>query len=164
MGFVMPDFGLLFWMVISFSILLLTLKKFAWSPILKGLSDRENSIAEALLSAQRAREEMAKMQSENEKILIEANKQREEIVKEAREMKETILQEARNQASAEVAKLLAGAKQAIEQERLAAVTEMKSAIAAFSIDIAESVLKERLSNDVKQKELVDKYISQININ
>lgn len=164
MGFVMPEFGLSFWMVISFSILLILLRKFAWSPILKGLSDRENTITDALRAAQQAKEEMARMQADNEKILLEANKQREQIVKEAREMKEIILQEAKQQASVEAAKLLAGAKLAIEQERLAAVSEMKSAIAAFSIDVAESVLKERLSGDDSQKELVEKYISQITIN
>ena len=147
MGLVMPDFGLLFWMVVSFSILLFILKKFAWKPILKALADRENSIDEALKAAQLAKDEMTRLQADNEKILREAIIEREQIVKEAREMKDSIVRDAKTQAVVEANKVMENAKAAIEQEKAAAIGEIKEIIATFSIDIAEKILKERLTDE-----------------
>jgi F-type H+-transporting ATPase subunit b len=164
MGIITPDFGLLFWMLVSFSAILFILKKFAWKPILKALAERENSIDEALKAAESAKEEMAKLQASNEKILKEAIQEREKIVKEARDLKDSIVREAKNLAAAEAAKMVENAKAAIEQEKAAAVNEIKAVIATFSIDIAEKILSEHLDNDAKQKELVKKYIDQITVN
>lgn len=164
MGLVMPDFGLLFWMVVSFAILLFILKKFAWKPILKALADRENSIDEALKAAQLAKDEMTRLQADNEKILREAIIEREQIVKEAREMKDSIVRDAKNQASVEANKVMENAKAAIEQEKAAAIGEIKEIIATFSIDIAEKILKERLADEAHQKTLVKNYVDQIKIN
>ena len=164
MGLVMPDFGLFFWMLISFSILLYILKRFAWGPILSALSDRERSIEEALKSAENAKEEMLNLQSGNEKILKRAILEREKIVKEARELKESIINEARHEASLEANKVMEHAKAAIDRERAAAVSEIKSLIANFSVDIAEKILKEKLADDSRQKELIQNYIDQINLN
>ena len=164
MGLVMPDFGLFFWMLISFSILLYILKRFAWGPILSALSDRERSIEEALKAAENAKEEMLNLQSGNEKILKKAILEREKIVKEARELKESIINEARHEASLEANKVMEHAKAAIERERAAAVSEIKNLIANFSVDIAEKILKEKLADDSRQKELIQNYIDQINLN
>ena len=164
MGLVMPDFGLLFWMVVSFSILLFILKKFAWKPILKALADRENSIDEALKAAQLAKDEMTRLQADNEKILREAIIEREQIVKEAREMKDSIVRDAKTQAIVEANKVMENAKAAIEQEKAAAIGEIKEIIATFSIDIAEKILKERLTDEEDQKILVKKYVEQIKLN
>ena len=164
MGLVMPDFGLFFWMLISFSILLYILKRFAWGPILSALSDRERSIEEALKAAENAKEEMLNLQSGNEKILKKAIFERERIVKEARELKETIISEARHEAAVEANKVMEHAKAAIERERTAAVSEIKNLIANFSVDIAEKILKEKLADDSRQKELIQNYIDQINLN
>jgi len=164
MGLVMPDFGLLFWMVVSFSILLFILKKFAWKPILKALADRENSIDEALKAAQLAKDEMTRLQADNEKILREAIIEREQIVKEAREMKDSIVRDAKTQAVVEANKVMENAKAAIEQEKAAAIGEIKEIIATFSIDIAEKILKERLTDEEDQKILVKKYVEQIKLN
>lgn len=164
MGLVMPDFGLLFWMVVSFSFLLFILRKYAWKPILKALSDRENSIDEALQAAQLAKEEMARLKSDNEKILREAILEREQIVKEAREMKETIVRDAKTQASLEAGKVLENAKAAIEQEKSAAIGEIKEIIANFSVEIAEKILKENLADETQQKKLISKYVDQIKLN
>jgi F-type H+-transporting ATPase subunit b len=161
MGLVMPDFGLLFWMVVSFSILLFILKKFAWKPILKALADRENSIDEALKAAQLAKDEMTRLQADNEKILREAIIEREQIVKEAREMKDSIVRDAKTQASVEANKVMENAKAAIEQEKTAAIGEIKDIISSFSIDIAEKILKEHLADEADQKKLVKKYVDQI---
>ena len=164
MGLVMPDFGLLFWMVVSFAILLFILKKFAWKPILKALADRENSIDEALKAAQLAKDEMTRLQADNEKILREAIIEREQIVKEAREMKDSIVRDAKTLASVEANKVMENAKAAIEQEKAAAIGEIKDIIATFSIDIAEKILTERLVDEAHQKKLVKSYVDQIKIN
>ncbi|MDD2797159.1 MAG: F0F1 ATP synthase subunit B [Bacteroidales bacterium] len=164
MELVMPEFGLLFWMLVSFSLLLFILKKFAWKPILKALSDRENSIDEALKSAQEAKNEMLKLQADNQQILMQAMRERDKIMKEASELKEAIVSEAKNKAIAEAEKVMEGARAAIEREKVAAIDEMKNAIAIFSIDIAEKILREKLTDDKQQKELVKKYVDQINVN
>ena len=164
MGLVMPDFGLLFWMVVSFSLLLWLLKKFAWKPILKALAAREDSIEKALQSAELAKKEMINLQSGNEKLLKEAMLEREKIVLEARELKDSIVREAKNQAVVEANKVLEEAKAGIARERAEAVNEMKSVISSFSLEIAEKILKEHLSDNKKQKELVNNYLENIKLN
>jgi len=164
MGLVMPDFGLLFWMVISFSLLMWLLKKFAWKPILKALAAREDSIEKALQSAEIAKNEMVKLQAGNEKLLKEAMLEREKIVKEARDLKDSIVREAKNQAVMEASKVMEETKSAIQRERAEAVNEMKSVISSFSIEIAEKILKEHLSDNKKQKDLVNNYLDNIKLN
>jgi len=164
MGLVMPDFGLFFWMLVSFSILLWLLKRFAWSPILTALTARANTIEEALKSAEIAKEEMLRLQSGNEKILKEAILERERIVKEARDLKDSIIRDARQEASIEATKVIEAAREAIEHERLAAITEIKTLIAGFSVDIAGKILQSKLKDNKEQKELIQNYIDQINLN
>lgn len=164
MGLVMPDFGLLFWMVLSFSLLIWLLGKFAWKPILTALSAREDSIEKALKSAELAKNEMVKLQAGNEKLLKEAMMERERIVKEARELKDSIVRDARNVAVIEANKVMEEVKSAIARERTEAVNEMKSVISSFSIDIAEKILKEHLSDNKKQKDLVANYLENIKLN
>jgi F-type H+-transporting ATPase subunit b len=164
MGLVMPDFGLLFWMVVSFSLLVWLMKKFAWKPILKSLTAREDSIEKALQSAELAKHEMIKLQAGNEKLLKEAILERERIVKEARELKDSIVRDAKNQAVVEATKVLEEAKASIARERAEAVNEMKSVISSFSLEIAEKILKEQLSDNKKQKDLVKNYLENIKLN
>lgn len=164
MGLVMPDFGLLFWMVVSFSLLMWLLKKFAWQPILQALTAREDSIEKALKSAELAKNDMIKLQAGNEKLLKEAMLERERIVKEARELKDSIIRDAKNQAVVEANKVLNEAKAAIVRERAEAVSEMKSVISSFSLEIAEKILKEHLSDNKKQKDLVNNYLENIKLN
>jgi F-type H+-transporting ATPase subunit b len=164
MGLVMPDFGLFFWMLVSFSLLLWILKRFAWGPILKMLSDRENLIIEALKSAENAKEEMKRLQSGNEKILREAVLERERIVKEARDLKESIIRDARHEAGIEANKVMENARIGIERERISAISEIKNLIANFSVEIAGKILEEKLADESRQKKLVQDYIDQINLN
>ena len=164
MGLVMPEFGLFFWMLLSFSILLFVLKRFAWGPILKMLAEREKSIEDALQSAENAKEEMLNLQAGNEQILKSAILEREKIVKEARELKDSIIHDAKHEASLEANKVMENAKSAIERDRIAAISEIKSLIASFSVEIAEKILKEKLADDNRQKELIQNYIEQINLN
>ncbi len=164
MGLVMPEFGLFFWMLVSFSILLLILKRFAWGPILKALSDRENLIIESLKSAENAKEEMKHLQSGNEKILKEATLERERIVKEARDLKESIIRDARHEAGIEANKVMENARASIEHERNAAISDIKNLIANFSVEIAGKILEEKLADEGRQKELVQNYVDKINLN
>ena len=164
MGLVMPDFGLFFWMLVSFSLLLWILKRFAWGPILKMLSDRENLIVEALKSAENAKEEMKRLHSGNEKILREATLERERIVKEARDLKESIIRDAKHEAGVEANRVLENARASIERERVAAIGDIKNMIANFSVEIAGKILEEKLADDSRQKALVQNYIDKINLN
>ncbi len=164
MGLVIPDYGLLFWMVFTFLIVMYLLKKFAWKPILSSLKDREDSIEEALESAKQAREEMGKLQADNEKILAEARNERNEMLKEAKEVKQNIIDDAKGSAAKEAEKIVEAARQAIQNEKTAAINEMKESIATLSVQIAEKILKKQLDDPKKQKDLMDQYLKDIKLN
>jgi len=164
MGLVMPDTGLLIWMVITFLIVLMLLKKFAWKPILKMIKEREDSIDSALKSAERAKDEMRTLQSDNEKILAQARSERDAMMKEARDMKDSIVGEAKGKAKEEADKILAAAREAIQNEKMAAITELKNQVALLSIEIAEKILKHELSDENKQKELIGNLLKDVKLN
>lgn len=159
-----PHFGTIFWMTISFLTVLFILRKFAWKPILNGLKAREETIDEALRSAEMARQEMKKLQADNEQIIAEAKLERDKILKEARDLKDEIVNEARKKAIEESDKIVAGARESIKSEKAAAVKEIKEQIAEFSVIVAEKILLEKLEPGSKQKELIDKYLNEIKIN
>jgi F-type H+-transporting ATPase subunit b len=164
MELVKPEFGLIIWMSITFLTVLWILKKFAWKPILKALHEREESIENALNEAEKAKEEMASLQANNEKLLQEARIERDAMMKEAREIKDGIVADAKNLAKEEADKLVASARETIRNEKLAAISELKNQVATLSIEIAEKILKEQLSSDEKQKALVDNLVDDINLN
>jgi len=149
---------------IIFLILLFVLIKFGWKPILSSIETRENSITEAIEQAKKAREEMANLKSDNEKILKDARAERDAVLKEAREMKDKIISEAKNAAKSEGEKMLELAKNAIQNEKMAAMTEIKNQLANLSIDIAEKVLKKELSNKADQEALVQNLVKETNLN
>ena len=159
MEFVTPDFGTVFWMVIIFGVTLFILKKFAWKPILSGLKAREESIADALTSAEKAREEMKNLKAGNEKILAEARRERESILKEAVEVKNKLIAEAKQQAVEEGQKMINNAKSQIEAEKNAAVEDFRRQVVELSVDIAGKVLRKTLENENEQKELVQNMLS-----
>ena len=164
MGLVIPDYGLLFWMVLTFLTVMFILKKFAWKPILSSLKEREDSIENALESAKKARNEMGKLQADNEKILIEARNERNEMLKEAKSVKQSIIDKAKGEAEIEAEKIIESARLAIQSEKTAAINEMKDSIALLSVQIAEKILKKQLDDPKKQKDLVDKYLKDIKLN
>jgi F-type H+-transporting ATPase subunit b len=164
MELVKPSIGLIFWMIISFSIIFFLLKKFAWKPILGMIKEREDSIENALASAERAKEEMKMLQSNNERILQEAKEEREQLLKDAREIKEKMIAEAKDIATKEGERLLKTARENIQNEKMAAVTELKNQVASLSIDIAEKILKAELSSDEKQKTLVTTLLKDVHLN
>lgn len=158
------NIGTVAWASIAFIIVLVLLKKLAWKPILSSLDERESSIKEALSSAEKAREEMAKLQSENEDLLREARIERDQMLKEAREARETMIAEAKGKASDEADKIIAAARENIHHEKMAAISELKNQVAQLSIEIAEKILKSQLSDDAKQKELVKNLMDDVNLN
>jgi F-type H+-transporting ATPase subunit b len=164
MELVKPAFGLIFWMLISFGIIFFLLKKFAWKPILTMLKEREDSIQNALDAAKKAKEEMAALKSSNDKILAEARAERDALLKDARDTKDRIVAEAKDAAKKEGERLLTAARENIQNEKMAAITELKNQVATLSIEIAERILKEELSSQEKQKQLVKALLDDVNLN
>jgi F-type H+-transporting ATPase subunit b len=158
------SFGLFIWQSIIFIGLILLLKKFAWKPILDAVNEREEGIKNALLSAENARKEMQNLQSDNQRILQEARLERDAMLKDAREMKEKMVADAKNEAQAQGLKMIEQAKAAIEGEKNAALTELKSHVATLSLEIAEKLLKDELSNKEAQVKLVEKMLGDAKLN
>lgn len=159
-----PGVGLVFWMLVTFIILLFLLKKFAWKPILDAVKSRENSIQQALLSAENAKREMENLKSDNEKLLAEARSERDAILKEAREIKEKMIGDAKTEAQLQGEKLITQAKSAIEGEKNAALAELKNQVSSLSLDIAEKILKDELTNKDAQSKLVEKMLGEAKLN
>lgn len=160
MDLVTPDIGLIFWTTLSFAILYFILAKYAWKPILGAVNDREKSIKDALSAAEKAKEEMANLKSENEKVLYEAKLQREALLKDARDIKSKIIADAQNEATEKANKLIEAAKTAIDNEKSAAMKELKNTVVDLSLNIAEKLLSKELDNKDKQikniKDIIDK--------
>lgn len=163
-GLLSISVGTVFWASVSFLIVLFLLKKMAWGPIVSSLKEREEGIANALNEAQKAREEMAKLQSNNEQLLRDAREERDALLKEARSMKESIIGEARTKATEEAERILTSAKAEIETQKKAAITELKNQVATLSVDIAEKLVREKLTDAEKQKALNESHIAQISAN
>jgi F-type H+-transporting ATPase subunit b len=164
MQLVTPDIGLLFWMLVSFLIVFFLLKKCAWKPILNMLNEREYGIEQALKAADKAREEMQKLQANNERILDEARAEREKIFRQAQEMKDKIIDEARKQAIVEKDKIIHDARVSIETEKNLAIREIRNTAAELSVQIAEKVLRRELSAEQKQREAIEQMIKEIPVN
>lgn len=157
------SYGLIFWMTVSFLTVLFILGKFAWKPILKGLKDRETSIADALNEAKKAREEMSALNARNEELMRAAREEREVMLKEARDIRDKEIAEAKSKAKAEADALLSRARTDIQNEKNAAITEMKNQVAELSILVAERILKEKLESSAAQQALVDKVMAEADL-
>jgi F-type H+-transporting ATPase subunit b len=155
--------GLFFWQTVVFVLLIFLLKKFAWKPILDAVNEREDGIKNALLSAEKAREEMASLQSDNEEILKKAIAQRDNLLKEAKDIKQKLIDEAKEEANTEAKKIINQAQESILIEKNAAIIDLKNQVAELSIDIAEKVLKEKLSDDKDQMNLVEQLIKDVTL-
>ena len=158
------SFGLFFWQTIIFIGLIFLLKKFAWKPILDAVNEREDGIKNALLSAENAKKEMQNLQADNQRILQEARLERDTMLKEAREMKEKMIADSKNEAQAQGLKMIEQAKATIESEKNAAVAELKAQVSNLSLEIAEKLLKNELSNKESQVKLVEKMLGDAKLN
>ena len=157
------SFGLFFWQFFIFIGLILLLKKFAWKPILDTVNERETSIKDALSSADEARKEMASLQEDNQKILQKARAEREALLKEARTSGADLLAKAKEDAKLEADKILSQAQDAIQNEKRAAINELKNQVAQISLEIAEKVIEGELEDKDKQTSLVEKLLKDASL-
>jgi len=164
MELLLPKLGLLVWTLLAFLIVFFLLKKMAWPAIIKGLRDRENTIADSLATAQRVKEEMALMKSENEALLAKAREERAQLLKEARETKDRIVNEAKEQAKAEANKIVTEAQVAINSQKMAALTEVKNQVGKLVIEVSEKVLRKELGNKDAQEAHIKGLVDEVKLN
>lgn len=159
-----PGVGLILWQLIVFLLLFFLLAKLAWKPILNSLKERELSIQNALDTAEKARLEMSQLRADNEKLLKEAREERDRMLREAREASNRLKEEAQGDAKKAADRIIDDARVAINIEKQAALKEVRIQVAMFSLQVAEKLMKTKLSDDKAQKELVDNYIKDLKIN
>ncbi|QYJ69088.1 F0F1 ATP synthase subunit B [Flavobacterium litorale] len=158
------SFGLFFWQAIILIVLILLLVKFAWKPIMTAITEREAGIAGALAAAEAARKEMQNLQADNERILQEARAERDAMIKEAREIKEKMITDAKAEAQVQGEKMIEQAKASIESEKNAAMTELKNQVSVLSVEIAEKILKNELSDVAAQTVMVETMLNDVKLN
>lgn len=164
MGLLTPDFGLFFWTLIAFLLVLFILGKFAWKPILNSLSERESTIANSLATAEKARLEMASLKSENETLLQKAREERSLMLKEAKDNAEKLIADSQNKAKSEYERIVADAQAAINQQKNAALTEVKNQVGNLVIEVAEKVLRKQLANKGEQEALIADLVGNVKLN
>ena len=150
MDLLTPDLGLFVWTLLAFLFVFFILKKFAWKPILKTLGDREKGIADSIAAADRVKAEMAQMQNENEKMMLQAREERSAMMKEAKQMSDQIVAKAKEDTRAIADKMIADAQQQILQQKMAAMTDVKNQIGTLAVEVAEKVLRQQLSTEAAQ--------------
>lgn len=158
-----PDFGLLFWTTIIFGLFWFMIGRFAFRPIAQALKKREDDIQSSLDEAKKAREEMANLKAENEALLAEARIERAKILKEAKEAAANFEEEERGKTKAKMQKMIADAKEVIENQRMAAVIDVKNQIGLMSIEIAEKLIKKELKGDKAQDKFVNDLVDDLNL-
>ncbi|WP_132050943.1 F0F1 ATP synthase subunit B [Pseudocnuella soli] len=159
-----PSFGLLLWTLLAFLIVLFVLKKFAWKPILASLNEREKGIADSLESAKRVKAEMAQLKSENEDLMARAREERTAMLKEAKETKDRIVAEAKEQAKIEANRIIADAQQAIQAQKMAAITEVKNQVGKLVIEVSEKVLRKELATPAAQEAHIQGLVNEVKLN
>jgi F-type H+-transporting ATPase subunit b len=157
MDLLTPSFGLIIWTLLAFLIVLFVLRKFAWGPILSALNERERTIADSLATAEKVKTEMAQLKSENEALLAKAREERTAMLKEAKDTKDKIISEAKEQAKLEAGKIMADANIALQNQKMAALTDVKNQIGNMVIEISEKVIRRSL----EQKSEQENYIRQL---
>ena len=161
MSLITPDFGLLFWMALVFIIVLFILWKWGFPVIVKMELDRKDYIDQSLKKAHEANERLANIQKEGESILQEAREKQAQILREAAETRDAIVEKAQDKARSEGVRLLDEARAAIEQEKKAAIADIRQQVAALSVEIAEKVLKHNLKDDKSQMDLIDRMLDEV---
>ena len=156
-----PDFGLFFWMLIAFLVVFVLLAKFGFPVITSMVEERKNYIDESLRKAHEAQERLANIEKEGESILQEAREKQAQILKEAAETRDAIVEQAQTKARSEGARLLDEARIAIEQEKKAAIADIRQQVAMLSVEIAEKVLKQNLKDDKSQMDLIDRMLDDV---
>jgi F-type H+-transporting ATPase subunit b len=164
MKLLLPEFGLLIWTLLAFLAVFWILGKFAWPAIVKGLKEREQGIADSLATAEKVKAEMAQLKSENEALLAQAREERAQMLKEARDIKDKIINEAKDHAKTEANKIIINAQAAIEQQKMAAITEVKNQVGNLVIEISEKILRRELSNKKEQENYISQLANEVKFN
>jgi F-type H+-transporting ATPase subunit b len=164
MKLLLPEFGLLIWTLLAFLAVFYILGKFAWPAIVKGLKDREQGITDSLATAERVKAEMAQLKSENEELLAQAREERAQMLREAREIKDKIINEAKDQAKTEANKIMTDTQAAIEQQKMAAITEVKNQVGNLVIEISEKILRRELNNKTEQENYIIQLSNEVKLN
>jgi F-type H+-transporting ATPase subunit b len=164
MELLLPKLGLLIWTLLAFLIVFFLLKKMAWPAIIKGLKDREQSITDSLATAQKVKEEMAQMKSENEALLAKAREERAAMLKEARETKDKIINEAKDGAKVEANKIIVEAQAAINAQKMAALTDVKNQVGKLVIEVTEKILRKELGNKDAQEAHIKGLVDGVKLN
>lgn len=159
-----PNFGLIIWTLVAFFLVFFILGKFAWPAILKGLKQREQSIADSLATAERVKAEMQQLQNENEALLAKAREERAAMLKEARETKDKIINEAKDQAKIEANKIIAEAQAAINTQKMAALTDVKNEVGKLVIEVTRKVLRKELGSKETQESHIKNLVDEIKVN
>ena len=163
-GLLSVSVGTIFWASVAFLVVLFILKKYAWGPILKSLDERSEGIERALNEADKARQEISQMKAGNEQLLRDARNERDAMFRDAKIVKDNIINEAREKAQSEAERIMAAARDEIENQKKRAITELKNQVAVLSIEIAEKLVKEKLSDPEKQKALNQALAAEIKAN
>ena len=161
---VLPDIGLVFWNTVAFLGLLVVLGKFAWKPMLKAISDREKGIEDSLAKADKMKGDLTAMQNENEALLAKAREERATLIKEAKEASEKMIAEAKDKAKSEYERIVADAQVAINQQKNAALTEVKNQVGSLVVEVAEKVLRRELTNKAEQETYIKQLADGVKLN
>ncbi|MHC1703379.1 MAG: F0F1 ATP synthase subunit B [Tenuifilaceae bacterium] len=161
MGLITPDYGLVVWMLISFSLVLWVLKKFAWKPIMQGLKSREETISKSLKLAEEARNEIKRLQAYNEELADKARAERELALKEAKTLRDKIVEEAKINAQAEAQKIIDKSRMLIIQEKENAQKELAVVASKLALEITEKVLRKQFADKEKQIEYFKELLAEI---
>ena len=164
MDLLTPELGLFFWTLIAFLAVFVILRKFAWKPILSSLGDREKGIADSIATAERVKTEMSQLQSENEKLLVQAREERTTMLRDAKDMKDRIIGEAKEMAKTEANKIIIDAQQQILQQKNAAMTEVKNEIGLLAVSVAEKIIRKQLSAAEGQETYMKMLAEDIKLN
>jgi len=159
-----PDFGLLIWTLLAFLVVFFLLKKFAWPAIIKGLKEREQNIASSIATAEKVKLEMAQLKSENEALLAKAREERAAMLKEAKDTKDKIINEAKEEAKAQAAKIIADAQATINQQKMAALTDIKNQVGNLVVEVSEKVLRRELANKGDQEGYIKQLANEVKFN
>jgi F-type H+-transporting ATPase subunit b len=159
-----PELGLFVWTLLAFLIVFFLLKKFAWKPILNTLGEREKGIADSIAAADRVRKEMAQMQSENEKLMAQAREERSAMLKDAKLQSEQIVAKAKEDTRMIADKMITDAQQQIQQQKMAAMTDVKNQIGTLAVEVAEKILRQQLSTDSAQNAYNNLLAQEVKLN
>ncbi len=164
MELLLPHLGLIIWTLLAFIIVFFILKKYAWKPILTGLNQREANIAASIATAEKVKLEMAQLKNENEALLASAREERALMLKEAKEIKDKMINTAKDEAKIQASKIIADAHASIENQKMAAIIDLKNQLGNMVVEVSEKILRRELSNKAEQEIYIKQLTNDVKLN